>query len=84
MIFDDEDDRIANKPLLDANDLRSPVWRKLRDHYETKLAKLRQQNDSPDIDPVATATLRGRIAEVKHSLALGNPVPGSDGADDGE
>lgn len=48
------------------------LWRDLMRHLEDRLAELRQQNDAT-LDDRATATLRGRIAEVKSLLSLDKP-----------
>lgn len=49
---------------------RTPLWLALQDHLNTRLAELRAQNDG-ELSPDKTAALRGRIAEVKALLALG-------------
>jgi len=51
-------------------DRQTPTWAKLERHLNMRLASLREQNDG-DSDAVATATRRGRIAEVKYLLVLG-------------
>lgn len=61
-------------PLLDSSDLNSATWRKLREHFEGRLATHRAKNDSP-LDEVKTAKLRGRIAEDTYFLSLASPVP---------
>lgn len=53
----------------------SPAWQKLRRYMEDELATLRIANDASDLDPISTARLRGRIAELKTLLALGKPAP---------
>jgi hypothetical protein len=58
---------------LELNDRHSPTWAKLRRHLEARITELRRQNDS-DADPMKTAKLRGRIAELKGLLSLGNPA----------
>ena len=40
-----------------------------------KVAQLREQNDSPALDAVATAQKRGRIAAWKELLALAESKP---------
>lgn len=50
-------------------DRASAAWQRLRAHYAERLSVLRSMNDG-DIDEVATARLRGRIAEIKNLLAL--------------
>jgi len=48
----------------------SPVWLKLKKHYDERLAELRAKNDS-NITQEQTLHLRGQIAEVKYLLDLG-------------
>ena len=57
--------------ILTIEERRSPLWRKLAEHYESRLESLRNQNDGDRAD-VDTAKLRGRIAEVKLLLSLGH------------
>jgi hypothetical protein len=54
----------------------TPLWIALRQHYERRLHSLRSQNDSMTLDPIKTAELRGRIAEVKALLNLDKPDKG--------
>lgn len=65
------DPRNTNKEPLTAYDRGSAAWHKLVTIYEAKLQTLRMQNDTPK-DELETAKLRGRIAEVKEFLAMGN------------
>lgn len=55
--------------MLTLEQTRSPLWVALAEHLQKKLAVYRQQNDG-DKDETQTASLRGRIAEVKATLAL--------------
>lgn len=65
---------------LDAIETRSAVWIKLHTHLRSQLQSLRERNDGTQLDAIETARLRGRIAQVKEILALGQPEPGqSDG-----
>lgn len=65
---------------LTEHEQHSAVWIKIRDHLTERLDALRSQNDG-DLDPLATARLRGRIAAIKELLALGQPTPAvADGA----
>lgn len=67
--------------LLDANDKKSPLWVKIKTHYEQRLEMLRRKNDKRRSDE-ETDYLRGRIAEVKELLTLGDsPTPAQE-ADD--
>lgn len=67
------------EPVLTAADRGSETWRKLKAHLETRLATLRASNDN-SLDERKTAKLRGRIAEVKYLLSLGEdkPMPETD------
>lgn len=56
-------------------DLHSPTWRFLAQHAEKQVATLRERNDSPSLDALRTAELRGRIAAWKELLALATPAP---------
>ena len=61
-----------NSPFeLTPVDRASPVWRRLMDHMETRLAQHRAQNDG-DKDAAATARLRGQISELKYLMSLNN------------
>jgi hypothetical protein len=60
--------------ILTPADRQSAVWLKLKEHYTKRLNTLREQNDG-NLDLEATAKIRGRIAEAKQFLALGNPAP---------
>lgn len=53
----------------------NPLWGKIKDHYEARLAQLRIQNDNPSLGPEATAGLRAKIAEVKALIALDQEFP---------
>ena len=72
------------KPVLAAEERTSLTWLKLKKHFEERLAELRRRNDSANLDATETARLRGAIAEIKYSLALGeNPLPRQLEADEG-
>lgn len=63
----------------------SPLWDKLRQHFEARLAELRAKNDSDLLDAIKTSHLRGRLASVKEILALDRQEPAPETqADDGE
>ena len=61
---------IVEEKVLQHSDINSLTWLRLKKHFESRLAYLRMQNDG-DLDPIATARLRGEIRAVKSSLALG-------------
>lgn len=73
----DIDENIA---LTDA-DLQSAAWIKIKAKCEARIKSLRRQNDG-DKDPIETAKIRGRIAEVKKLLAMENPSPTTAADDD--
>ena len=59
---------------LSKNDKLSALWAKITVHLEDRLAELRAQNDG-DLTEAQTAKHRGRIAEVKSLLDLGEDDP---------
>lgn len=56
------------------SDLVSTTWAKLGKRLQERLQTLRAENDGP-LDQVATAALRGRIAEVKLLLSAAEKDP---------
>lgn len=62
-------------PMTKGVELHSHTWRFLAQHAEKQLATLREKNDSPSLDALRTAELRGRIAAWKELLALGTTAP---------
>lgn len=64
--------------MLENHERQTAVWIKLRDHMAQRLVDLRSKNDGPH-DEVNTANLRGRIAQLKELLALGNPPESAHG-----
>ncbi len=65
--------------MLTADDMRTPTWQRARQQLEARLASKRVELEK-DADPVTTAKLRGRIAEIKELLALQAPAQASDPA----
>jgi hypothetical protein len=64
----------VSDPLTRA-DFQTRTWDRLAAHLEARLAAHRADNDNR-LDEVKTATLRGRIAEIKELLALAQePAP---------
>lgn len=55
---------------MTAPDFNSPMWAYTKERLEGRIADLRKQNDSLGLDAVATAILRGRIAEAQDLLSL--------------
>lgn len=60
---------------LTEQELQSAVWLRLKEDYQKRLESLRKQNDRHALTDVETATIRGRIAEVKQFLAIADPKP---------
>lgn len=61
-----------SKPAID---FTSPTWHAVQALAAQKVAQLREQNDSPTLDALATANKRGRIAAWKELLALAESKP---------
>lgn len=57
---------------LEEHEINSPLWQKLKKHYEAKLDSLRAANDS-DSTELQTVRRRGRIQEIKNILSAGIP-----------
>jgi hypothetical protein len=56
---------------LTPGEQQTPLYIKLRKHWETRLQELREKNDSAALTPEETARLRGRIDEIKLLLKAG-------------
>lgn len=71
--------------LLTRAERESTMWRKLEAYYVRYLNILREANDDLSSREIETAVRRGKIAEVKDFLALGDPprVQEPDGPDMG-
>lgn len=54
---------------LTVQDVHSSTWVALRDYMRDRITQLREENDSGDSE--ITAKRRGRIAELKDMLTLG-------------
>lgn len=54
---------------IERDDFKTAAWAHIRSLLQDRLAALREENDDR-LDEVKTATVRGRIAEVKALLAL--------------
>jgi hypothetical protein len=54
---------------LTFSDKQSSTWIKLAKHIDEEVAILREKNDN-DLDPIATARIRGRILALKKILSL--------------
>lgn len=59
---------------LDPADRLNPLLPRLIAGWKDELAALRAQNDHP-LTPEETQTLRGRIAQLKAHIALGDEPP---------
>ena len=68
------DESPDNVFTLTPGDLISPTWARLRKHMEARLQSLRVKNDN-DLDPIATAKLRGEVRALKNLLALSESQP---------
>ena len=59
---------------LDYGDRTNPLLAKLIEGWKAELATLRARNDSP-LSFKKTMALRGRIAQLKAHIALGDETP---------
>lgn len=71
---------MAEKLILNGAEAQTALWQKIKAHYQSQLELLRAQNDG-DLNEVQTATMRGRILEVKKILALDKQPPGTRAGD---
>jgi len=61
----------APNPLIPpVNEIAHLDWSRVRSEAEDRLNVLRKQNDSPELDPIQTAALRGEIRALKWLLHL--------------
>ena len=60
---------------LSAAEQTSPVWARLRKHYEERLQKARIRNDDQSLNEVETAKVRALISEAKYFLSLDKELP---------
>lgn len=58
----------------------SDVWKRIREHLESRLEAQRRKNDG-DLGLEDTAKVRGRIAELKYLLGLDKPAPAQETED---
>ena len=65
---------------LTHSDFQTRTWEHFEAELQRRLAAHREANDNR-LDPEKTATLRGRIAEIKELLALApkEPAPAASG-----
>lgn len=68
--------------LMTVEDFRSETWRRFMACVEAEIADLREQNDQPSLDERKTASLRGRIANMKELLEH-KPSTDADPLDEG-
>ena len=65
----------SEKPFsLYVEDRISPTWNRIQGYLNNRLFELRIQNDR-NCDERDTSILRGRIAEIKSLLSLGEDKP---------
>lgn len=65
---------------LSQSDLINPLWLRINEYLEGRLAAVRAENDSDLLTEMQTATNRGAIKFLKQFIALGKiPPPTIDG-----
>ena len=62
---------MKEKLVLSKAERESPLWQRIEEHLNNRLISHRNKNDN-NLGDVDTAKLRGRIAEAKALLALGD------------
>lgn len=55
------------------DEIRSPLWIKLKEHFAAQRQKLRERNDMPSLGERETAALRGEIKAYTDLLRLDEP-----------
>jgi hypothetical protein len=67
---------------LEEHETKTALWQRLEAHFKEELESARRKNDRQKTE-LDTAFLRGRIAQLKSFLALGEPPrPGSKSDDE--
>ena len=56
--------------MIDEQDFRTPVWKKLDTFLRERIDQHRTALESPDLSETETAMLRARIAECRHIQSL--------------
>lgn len=67
--------------ILNDIERQSAVWKKIKQHCEDEIARLRVLNDT-SVDLARTERLRGRIKAFKYLAALDNPAPQAEADDE--
>lgn len=60
---------------LTSGERMSPLWMRLKAHFEAELQLMRMRNDNPKLTEQDTAALRGNISRLKATIALGDDRP---------
>ena len=55
---------------LTAMERNDPLWRKVKEHFETRIKELRERNDSLDLGDRETLKIRTEISLYKSLLKL--------------
>lgn len=63
-----------DKFIMSDQERESPLWKRIKSHYEKRLSVLRSRNDGP-LGADETLQLRGRIHEVKSFLSIEEARP---------
>ena len=67
--------------MLTREDFKTDTWAHIVAFIDARIHELRETNDGPRSE-IDTASLRGRIAELKKLKALEPPAPAADGPDE--
>lgn len=60
---------------LTPEEIRSPLWTKLKEHFAAQRQKLRERNDLLSLEERETAALRGEIKAYADLLRIDTPKP---------
>lgn len=58
---------------LEKNEINSPLWEKISEHYTAELAKLRERLESTACKPDEREHICWRIQEIKGFLSMAEP-----------
>ena len=64
--------------ILEKHDIESPLWHKLKTHYDVEIAKYRARLENPRIQEVERVELCWKIEAIKRFFALAEPERGKE------
>jgi len=64
---------------LTLEERHSALWKKLNEHLQSEIDRLRRKNDSNSLSESETSFIRGQIRALKDVAALATDLPQVDG-----